>query len=268
MYLSIPPQVTPRARACAPACALHSPCAPHHVRPIQILEILKFFKFSFFVPVTLFCLSPKVSQHVPLSVASCMALCVCCCVRAVCDAPHTKYMRKGNQLSFRHAVTLGFATLHPFYTHMGAQMPPLITPCAPRVSAHAQLALANFGDFLSFYAPAIQVQSASSTTCQSFIYFSLYKTTIIPPPPVNYGGSGVAGRNFEKCDVSALIGDDEMSPNTSPQLVMLGLSNFGPNNIHIGPLKCTTQNFLCMAQFDCGLTPPPLPYKFANFAFF
>ena len=67
----------------------------------------------------------------------------------------------------------------------------------------------------------------------------------------------MAGRNFEICDVSALIGDDEMSPNISPQLVMLGLSNFGPNNIHIGPLKCTTQNFLCMAQFGCGLTPPP-----------
>ena len=148
-------------------------------------------------------------------------------------------------------------------------MPPIVTPCVPCVSVHVQSALADCGDFSKFCAPAIQVQSASSTTCQSFIYFSSYKTTIIPPPSVNYGGSGVVGCNFKICDVSALIGDDEMSPNTSPQLVMLGLSNFGPNNIHIGPLKCITQIFLCMAQFGCGLTPPPpLPYKFANFAFF
>ena len=186
--------MTPHAHACAPARVLHGPCAPHHVWPIQILEISKFFKFSLFVPVTLSCHSPKVPHHVPLSVASCVAPCMRCCARVVRDAPHTKYMGKGNQLSFRHAVTLGFATLHPFYTHMGAQIPPLVTPCAPQVSAHAQSALADFGDFSKFCTPAIQVQSASSTTCQSFTNFSSCKTTIIPPPSMNYGGSGVAGR--------------------------------------------------------------------------
>ena len=201
VYLSIPPQVTPCAHMRVPACVLHGLCAPHHVRPIQILEISKFFKFSFLEPVTLSCLSPKVPLHVCLSVASCMALCMRRCAHVVRDAPHTKYMGKGIQLSFRHAVTLGFATLHPFYTHMGDQMPPLITPCALRVSAHAQLSHADFGDFSKFCAPAIQVQSASCTTCQSFMYFSTHKTTIIPPPPVNYGGSGVVGCNFEICDV-------------------------------------------------------------------
>ena len=100
MYLSIPPQVTLRAHMRAPARALHGLCAPHHVRPIQILKILKLFNFSFFVPVTLSCLSPKVPHHVPLSVASCVAPCVRCCARAVRDVPHTKYMGKGNQLSF------------------------------------------------------------------------------------------------------------------------------------------------------------------------
>ena len=100
MYLSIPPQVTPHTHTHAPACALHGLCAPHHIRPIQILEILKFFKFSFFEPVTLSCLSPKVPLRVCLSVASCMALCMCLCARAVCDVPHTKYMGKGKQLSF------------------------------------------------------------------------------------------------------------------------------------------------------------------------
>ena len=141
---------------------------------------------------------------------------------------------------------------------MGDQMPPLVAPCALHVSAHAQLSHADFGDFSKLYTPTMQVPSASSTTCQSFMYFSTHKTTIIPPPSVNYGYSGVAGCNFKNCDVLALIGDDEMSPNISPQLSMLGLSNFGPNNIYIGPLKCTTQIFLCMAQFGCGLTPPPI----------
>ena len=100
VYLSIPPQVTPRTHAHAPVRVLHGLCALHHVRPIQILEISKFFKFSFLKPVTLSCLSPKVPLHVSLSVASCVALCMHCCMHAMRNAPHTKYMGKGNQLSF------------------------------------------------------------------------------------------------------------------------------------------------------------------------
>ena len=139
------------------------------------------------MPVTLSCLSPKVSQHVPLSVtpcvAPCVAPCMCCCVRAVRDVPHTKYMGKGYQLSFRHAVTLGFDTLHPFYTHMGAQMPPIVTPCAPRVSAHAQSALVDFGDFSKLYAPAIQAKVHRALPVKVLLIFLHVKLRLFPHLP-------------------------------------------------------------------------------------